>query len=109
MMSKMQNSKINQPKNNDIHELNLLYLLCMREMARTDVAETALRFGLDQSLVQALSESSVDKIRSIADPSMLQFKMRASNQLRMMLRSDNTDTPLLLNAITLISEAAGHE
>ncbi|NLC21097.1 MAG: hypothetical protein GX771_04205 [Halomonadaceae bacterium] len=98
-----------QDNNRDIQELNLAYLFCIREMARRDLAETALRFGIDQSLVQALADSSVDKIRSIADPSMLQFKMRASTQMRTMLRTDASATSSLLNAVSLIAEAAGNE
>jgi hypothetical protein len=99
----------NQNSNRDIHELNLAYLFCIREMARRDPAETALRFGIEQSLVQALADSSLDKIRSIADPSMLQFKMRASTQMRALLRNDDCAPTSLLNAVSLIAEAAGNE
>jgi hypothetical protein len=92
----------------DVYELNLAYLFCLREMARKDVTEAAVRFGIDQTLAQTIAEASIDRIRSIADASMLQFKMRAPNQVRSLIR--DTDGPAkLLNAISLISEAADNE
>lgn len=94
--------------NDDIYELNLSYLFCLREMARRDVAQAAVRFGIDQSLAQSIAESTVDRIRGIADRSMLQFKMRAPVQFRNLIR-DEEGPGKLLNAISLISEAADNE
>lgn len=92
----------------DLYELNFSYLFCLREMARNDVNEAAVRFGIDQSLAKSIADASLDKIRSIADSSMLQFKMRATTQVRSLIR-DADGPSKLLNAISLISEAADNE
>lgn len=92
----------------DVYELNLSYLFCLREMARKDVTEAAVRFGIDQTLAQSIAEASVDRIRGIADASMLQFKMRAPNQFRTLIR-DAEGPAKLLNAVSLISEVADNE
>lgn len=103
MMEPVPNKKLQ-----DIHELNLSYLFCLRELAREDVAEAALRFGVDQGLAQALADASIERIKSIAEPAMLQFRMRATNQLRNMLRATD-DHASLLNAVSLLGEAPSHE
>lgn len=92
----------------DLYELNLAYLFCLREMARKDVAEAAVRFGIEPSMAQAVAESSLERIRSIADPSMLQFKMRASTQMRSLIREGDGPSKLLAT-ISLLSEAADNE
>jgi len=101
-------SQPNASGSQDLYELNLAYLFCLREMARKDVAEAAVRFGIDQSLAQAVADSTIDRIRAIADPSMLQFKMRASTHIRSLIREADGPSRLLAT-ISLLSEAADNE
>lgn len=95
--------------NQDIKELNYAYLYCIRENARRDVPETALRFGLDQGLVQALANCSVERLREIANPSILQFKLRGPSHVRSLLREEHSEVTSLLNAISLLGECGHHE
>ena len=90
-------------KAKDIHELNLSYLFCLREMAREDVSEAAVRFGVEQSLAKSIAESSVEGLREIASPTMLQFKIRAPIQMRSVLKGEDESAPLK-TAISMISE-----
>lgn len=93
---------------NDLHELNIAYLFCLREMARKDPTEAAVRFGIDVSLAQSVAESSVDRIREIADPAILQFRMRAPNHMRNVVREGDS-TSKLLSTITMLAEVSDCE
>lgn len=67
--------------NKDIKELNVAYLFCLREIAKRDPSEAALRFGVDVAFAKTVAEASVQTIREAACPSLLQFKVRGSKQL----------------------------
>lgn len=96
-------SGINDQTSKDIQDLNITYLFCLREMAREDPAEAAVRFGVEQSLAKAVAELSIEGIREIANPAMLQFKIRAPIQMRSVLKGGD-ETALLKAAISMISE-----
>lgn len=90
----------------DIRNLNFAYLFTIREMGKRDPAETALRFGVDASIIDALVNSTVTQIRSLADPVVLQVRLRSSSSLRSMLKAEeNDDHEPLFNSVALISES----
>lgn len=93
---------------NDLHELNIAYLFCLREMARKDPSEAAVRFGIDVTLAQAVAESSVDRIREIADPSIAQVRMRVPQHMRNVVREGDS-TSRLLSTISMLAEVAESE
>lgn len=90
-------------KSKDIQELNLSYLFCLREMAREDIGEAAVRFGVEHSVAKAIAEASVEGLRALASPTMLQFKIRAPMQMRTLLKGED-DSAHLKTAISMISE-----
>lgn len=95
--------ELKDQRTKDIQDLNLSYLFCLREMAREDTGEAAIRFGVEQSLAKAIAEASVEDLRKMANPSLLQFKIRAPMQMRVLLRGDDASASLK-TAISMISE-----
>lgn len=86
----------------DIKVLNTAYLFYMREVGKEDANEAACRFGVDKSTIEALVSATVDKIHEIADPSIMQIKLRAPSNLRDALNGNHSAAALA--AVTMIGE-----
>ncbi|WP_042695536.1 flagellar transcriptional regulator FlhD [Azospirillum sp. B506] len=50
----------------DIYELNLHYLMLLQRVAQTDIAEAAMRFGIDTKTAEAVCDSSIRELQTIA-------------------------------------------
>lgn len=90
--------------NSDIHALNLSYLMCLRELAKVDPSEASVRFGVDRSMATRVAEMPVDKIQTLANPTMLQFSMRANNQVRSIMNGDESAS--LRSVMSMLGEAS---
>jgi len=100
--------EINQ-ETRDLYELNLAYLMMLRERARKDIGDAAVRFGIDQTLAQSFADSSLEQLRAMANPSLMQVKMRSPQQMRSLIRDNSDNTSRLLSTISMLSEGADNE
>lgn len=73
----------------DIKGLNYSYLFCLREFAKQNPREAALRFGVEMHVIEAIADATVEQIQDLADPSFLQFKMRSPNNIKEVLKGND--------------------
>ncbi|TWA75936.1 flagellar transcriptional activator FlhD [Azospirillum brasilense] len=50
----------------DIYELNLHYLMVLQRVAHNDVAEAAMRFGIDAKTAEAVCDASIRELQTVA-------------------------------------------
>ena len=59
----------------DLTLLNYEYLRLVRECAKLDIAECAVRFGADQDLLEQIIRSSTDELKNLARRKVCVFRL----------------------------------
>lgn len=62
----------------DIRQLNMMYLASLRELARKDVMQAQLQFGVSAMTATRVGRLGLDDIKELADSSNFIFTIRSS-------------------------------
>ncbi|MCB1905462.1 MAG: flagellar transcriptional regulator FlhD [Gammaproteobacteria bacterium] len=92
----------------EIAELNLLWLIKARELARDNRKKAAVVLGLDARLLEAISRLSLSELNTMAQSGVMQFQPRFRSALLRRL-IEQGGTPALSIRLQSLLMAAGEQ
>lgn len=92
----------------EIMELNLLWLIKARELARENREKAAVVLGLDAKLLEAISRFSLSELNTMAQSGVIEFQPRFRSSLLRRLIEQGSTPALSIRLLTLLM-AAGEQ